>query len=215
MNGYSMSPANATSPRAQVQTGVPQKFVLDNFAFNKSDLTTKHKNALNDLAKLITDTHQTPQPVLQMMLVGHTDNVGSWTYNHSLGLKRAFAAATYLLYLLDKRYGKQLLFPVPVTLNSEGELSPVSNTAAQNRRVDIWLRAEAPRPMQPQPPGYQQPRPPRPQPPGYQPPRPQPPGYAQPPSGGYPPPSPTNPPRGGGGYSQGETVLDEILGYEA
>lgn len=162
MYEYNISPASASSPRAQVQTGVPQKFTLDDFDFNNADLKRKHKEALSNLAKLITDTHQTQQPVLQMVFVGRTDSVGSWTYNHSLGLKRAYAAAAYLLYLLDQRYGKQLKFPVPVTLNSEGEISPTAGTAAQNRRVDIWLRAEPPRPIAPSLPrrAHQQPLPP-------------------------------------------------------
>lgn len=142
---YTMSPDSATSPRAYVQTGVPQQSTLDNFDFNKSDLKGSHKVALEKLAKIIADTHQTPQPVLEMVFVGHTDNVGTWTYNHSLGLKRAFAAASYLLYLLDKKYGNNLKFPVPVTLNTVGELKPIPGSDAQNRRVDIWLRAEPPR----------------------------------------------------------------------
>ncbi|PSR11383.1 MAG: hypothetical protein DA408_07340 [Bacteroidetes bacterium] len=191
MNEYSISPASSTSPRARVQTGVPQQFVLDHFSYNRSELSGNHKRALDNLAKLIADTHQTAQPVLEIVLVGHADKAGSVTYNHLLGLKRACSAAIYLLNLLHRKYRSQLKFPVPVTLNSEGELTPISNVDAKNRRVEIWLKAEAPRRQQ---------RPVPPLPPVYRPRRKRP---------GRPHPS-----RRPGGPIKRETLLDEILSYQ-
>jgi outer membrane protein OmpA-like peptidoglycan-associated protein len=187
MNEYSISPTPSTSPRAQVQTGIPQQFVLDNFRYNRSELSSDHRRALDNLAKLIADTHQTAQPVLLVVLVGHADKAGSVTYNHLLGLKRAYSAAAYLLNLLHRKYRNQLKFPVPVTLNSEGELTPISNVAGKNRRVEIWLKAEAPR------------RPQRPAPPAYRPHR-KPQGH--------------RPIRRPSGQVKRETLLDEILSYQ-
>ncbi|MFN0013192.1 MAG: hypothetical protein ACKVU2_01475 [Saprospiraceae bacterium] len=146
MNGYKMSPDSSTSPRAYVQTGVPQSFTIDGFRLNKSDLLPDHIKALNNLAKLIADTHQTQQPVLEIVFVGFADTSGTFTYNHYLGLKRACSAATHLLYVLHDKYRAQLKFPVPVTLNTEGKLTLVSaDRPEKNRRVEIWLRAELPR----------------------------------------------------------------------
>ncbi len=146
MNGYNMSPDSTTSPRAFVQTGVPQSFTIDGFRLNKSDLLPDHIKALNNLAKMIADSHQTSQPVLEIVIVGFADTSGSFTFNHYLGLKRASSAASHLLYALHDKYRAQLKFPVPVTLNTEGKLTLVSaDRPEKNRRVEIWLRAEPPR----------------------------------------------------------------------
>lgn len=146
MNGYKMSPDSSTSPRAFVQTGIPQSFTIDSFRLNKWDLLPDHIKALNNLAKLIADTHQTQQPVLEIVVVGFADTSGSFTFNHYLGLKRASSVAAHLLYALHDKYRGQLKFPVPVTLNTEGKLTLVSaDRPEKNRRVEIWLRAEPPR----------------------------------------------------------------------
>ncbi|MBV6439785.1 MAG: hypothetical protein DYG98_18670 [Haliscomenobacteraceae bacterium CHB4] len=151
MNGYSISREYSPSPQAALQTGVPQLTTLDSFRLDSSELTGDHKKILDDMAKRIAYTHQTPQPVLEIVVVGFADKSGSWTYNHYLGLKRACSAASQLLYVLHRKYGKQLIFPVPVTLNTEGELSSYSEKNPKERRVEIWLRAEPPRRNYPKP----------------------------------------------------------------
>lgn len=106
------------------------EFALQNvyFAFNKHVLTPAAKRELD----LIIPSFKGAKGLL---IEGHTDNVGSDTYNLALSDKRAASVAAYL-----QSKGVELQFEVV----GKGEDEPVANNASEqgrskNRRVEITL----------------------------------------------------------------------------
>jgi outer membrane protein OmpA-like peptidoglycan-associated protein len=73
---------------------VGKKIVLRNifFDFNKSTLRPASVAELERLTKLLTDN-----PKMRIEISGHTDNVGSATYNQKLSQSRANAVVDYLI----------------------------------------------------------------------------------------------------------------------
>jgi outer membrane protein OmpA-like peptidoglycan-associated protein len=61
------------------------------FAFGKSDLTPSSKNSLDNLVTILNKYNQT-----DLKIYGHTDNVGSTSYNDGLSQRRAASVASYL-----------------------------------------------------------------------------------------------------------------------
>ncbi|GAK83918.1 outer membrane protein A precursor [Vibrio ponticus] len=98
------------------------------FAFDKSSLTKESQYVLDTMVeKLGTQGHR-------LLLEGHTDHVGSQSYNFALGLRRADSVNDYLV-------AKQMPADSLTTV-SKGEMVPIqTNATAQgrkaNRRVDI------------------------------------------------------------------------------
>jgi len=102
------------------------------FDFNKSTLKPEFKPTLNKVAGVLRD-----DPSLRIRVVGHTDSVGSETYNQQLSEKRARATADYLI--------SQGVSSSQVAVEGRGESEPrASNSTAegraQNRRVEIYLQ---------------------------------------------------------------------------
>jgi outer membrane protein OmpA-like peptidoglycan-associated protein len=75
----------------KVEVGI--KIVLNNifFDFNKATLTDESIAELNNLTKLLNST-----PTLNIEISGHTDNVGSASYNKTLSENRAKAVVNHL-----------------------------------------------------------------------------------------------------------------------
>jgi outer membrane protein OmpA-like peptidoglycan-associated protein/tetratricopeptide (TPR) repeat protein len=75
----------------EVEVGI--KIVLNNifFDFNKATLRDESIAELNRLTKLMNDT-----PSLKIEISGHTDNIGSASYNKKLSESRAKAVVNYL-----------------------------------------------------------------------------------------------------------------------
>lgn len=73
---------------------VGTKIVLNNifFDFNKANLRTESVAELDRLTKLLLDT-----PTLKIEISGHTDNVGSSSYNQELSSERAKAVVDFLI----------------------------------------------------------------------------------------------------------------------
>ncbi|WP_283670978.1 OmpA family protein [Candidatus Ornithobacterium hominis] len=61
------------------------------FQYNKSDLTEDAKTNLNKVVEIFQE-----YPETNILIVGHTDNVGSQNYNQPLSEKRAKSVADYL-----------------------------------------------------------------------------------------------------------------------
>ena len=98
------------------------------FAFDKSMLTQESKYVLDTIVKKMGASEQ------DLILEGHTDNVGSHEYNFALGMRRADSVNDYLI---AKQMKKESLATV-----SKGEVIPIkTNSTAEgrkaNRRVDI------------------------------------------------------------------------------
>jgi len=104
-----------------------RKFAKDvpsmiNFDFNKSNLDKKSRNVLTEQANWIK---QFPQ--LKFRVYGHTDLVGSESYNKALGLRRANTAVNYLVSqgISEKRLEAVASF---------GETQPLIVTEGRERR---------------------------------------------------------------------------------
>jgi outer membrane protein OmpA-like peptidoglycan-associated protein len=103
------------------------------FDYGKTDLKESNKADLqkfSETLKQYTDT--------DLLIVGHTDNVGSDAFNQTLSEKRASAVSNYLASL-GISYNR-------LRIEGKGELQPVSSNdtesdRTQNRRVEIAISA--------------------------------------------------------------------------
>jgi outer membrane protein OmpA-like peptidoglycan-associated protein len=103
------------------------------FDYGKTDLKESNKADLqkfSETLKQYTDT--------DLLIVGHTDNVGSDAFNQTLSEKRASAVSNYLASL-GIPYSR-------LRIEGKGELQPITSndtedSRTQNRRVEIAISA--------------------------------------------------------------------------
>jgi len=103
------------------------------FDFDSSALRPEAKANLRDLAESLTQYENT-----ELLIVGHTDGVGSDTYNDQLSRRRADAAAQYVSSLGIR--------PSRLSTSGRGESEPIASNESdygrqQNRRVEIAIFA--------------------------------------------------------------------------
>jgi OOP family OmpA-OmpF porin len=100
------------------------------FDFNKTDIKPESDPTLEQMAKLLKDS-----PALKLLVVGHTDNVGGFTFNMDLSQRRAAAVVA----ALNTRYGiaKDRLSPVGVSFASPVASNKTEDGRAKNRRVEL------------------------------------------------------------------------------
>ncbi len=103
------------------------------FDFNKSGLKEANKSDLKKFAETLKE-----YPETDLLVVGHTDNVGSNSFNQNLSRKRASAVTNYLESLG--------IYSGRLETMGKGESQPVSSNdtdenRAQNRRVEIAIYA--------------------------------------------------------------------------
>ncbi|PZW94540.1 OmpA family protein [Pseudomonas sp. 478] len=101
------------------------------FAFNQSELTPAARSKLDSLMPKLQSAD-----VVSVKVVGHTDNVGSDSYNQALSERRASSVAAYLL--------SQGLAPNKLTSEGKGQSQPVADNEteegrAKNRRVELHI----------------------------------------------------------------------------
>ncbi len=101
------------------------------FGFDSSELTVQARNALNDVANVLTQYTDT-----RVNIAGHTDSTGSVSDNQRLSERRAESVGNYLAQsgvarnrLYRTGYGPSQ--PIATNATEEGR--------AQNRRVEITL----------------------------------------------------------------------------
>jgi outer membrane protein OmpA-like peptidoglycan-associated protein len=122
---------------ASAPVTVIQRFVLTErgrkvlFDFNKATLKPEARSQLAVVLQALKE-----QPGLNVLVVGHTDSVGSDAYNMGLSQRRAESVATYLVQNGVPRQS--------IKTEWHGESQPVASNAnaegrAQNRRVEITL----------------------------------------------------------------------------
>ncbi len=102
------------------------------FDFDKAAIKPEFKPTLDQVSGVLRD-----DPNLRIRVIGHTDSVGSESYNQQLSERRARATADYLI--------SQGVAASQVTIEGRGESDPrASNSTAegraQNRRVEIYLQ---------------------------------------------------------------------------
>lgn len=100
-----------------------------NFAFGSSLLDESSKKYLDELAEALIE-----QPHLRIEITGHTDNIGSVTFNQQLSLVRANAIRDYLSqkgvdFERIETQGKGMSEPITENRSEEGR--------AKNRRVEL------------------------------------------------------------------------------
>jgi outer membrane protein OmpA-like peptidoglycan-associated protein len=98
------------------------------FDFDQAEIKPESEPTLSEIAKLLTD-----DPSLAVLVVGHTDNAGSFDYNLDLSSRRA-AAVREALISVHGIDGSRL------TAAGAGMMAPVANNEseegrAKNRRV--------------------------------------------------------------------------------
>lgn len=100
------------------------------FDFNKADIKPESDPTLEQIAKLLKD-----DSALKLLVVGHTDNVGTFSFNMDLSQRRAAAVVTALI----TRYGidKNRLMPVGVSFASPIASNRTEQGKAKNRRVEL------------------------------------------------------------------------------
>lgn len=103
------------------------------FDFGKSSLQEANKQNLQKFAEILKQNTDT-----DLLIVGHTDNVGSNTFNQTLSTQRAAAVSNYL-----EAAG---VSSSRLKIQGEGELQPIASNDTeqgrmQNRRVEIAIYA--------------------------------------------------------------------------
>lgn len=103
------------------------------FDFDKSDLKPESRPAIDEIAKLLKSDAS-----LTIIVVGHTDNKGSYDYNIDLSSRRAGAVRSELV----SAYGIE---PARLIAAGAGMMAPVASNdseagRAKNRRVELVKR---------------------------------------------------------------------------
>jgi OmpA-OmpF porin, OOP family len=100
------------------------------FDFNQADIKPESGPTLEQIAKLLRDAS-----ALKLLLVGHTDNVGTFAFNLGLSQRRAAAVVDALV----AKYGidKNRLMPVGVSFASPVASNKTQEGRAKNRRVEL------------------------------------------------------------------------------
>ncbi len=118
-------------PAVEALPEPPLKFVLY-FKHDTAELTKESRNTVEKVLRIIKER----SPV-DISVVGHTDTVGTRTYNNRLGLQRARAVAGLLT--------KEGIDPSILEITSHGKDNPLVSTGDQvpeprNRRVEVTVR---------------------------------------------------------------------------
>ncbi len=98
------------------------------FDFGKAQIKPAFRNFLNEVGRIMRDDGQ-----MYGTIIGHTDSIGSESYNQDLSERRAHAVAEILMQYTDK-----------LNVYGRGESEPISDNntpegRAKNRRVEIEL----------------------------------------------------------------------------
>jgi OmpA-OmpF porin, OOP family len=100
------------------------------FDFNKAEVKSDSEAALTEIGKLLQS-----RPALAVLVVGHTDAVGSFESNRSLSQRRADAI---VLSLVSKQgVDRKRLFPVGVSFASPVATNSTEEGRTKNRRVEL------------------------------------------------------------------------------
>lgn len=103
-----------------------EEFVFENvfFDFDKYNLKQESMSSLKRLVKFLNEN-----PNVNIMVTGHTDNVGSSAYNQTLSLQRAKSVQDYLI--------QNGMHPGRVLVEGKGDKEPmVPNTNSQNQALN-------------------------------------------------------------------------------
>lgn len=103
------------------------------FGFDRSDLSDRAKQSLD---KLVTVLNKYPDTNIEVL--GHTDNVGTDSYNQSLSERRANSASAYLM---SRGISSTRLSTRGMGENDPKETNNSETGRAENRRVEFVITA--------------------------------------------------------------------------
>jgi OmpA-OmpF porin, OOP family len=100
------------------------------FDFNKADLKPESDATLDQIAQLLKNDN-----AMKLLVVGHTDNVGTFDFNMGLSQRRAAAVVAALI----GKYGiaKARLTPIGVSFAAPVASNKTEEGRAKNRRVEL------------------------------------------------------------------------------
>lgn len=124
INTLANAVANLDNYRPVLETSV-------HFAFNKADLTSKAKAALDQLVAEIPNTKG-----YLVVVEGDTDSVGSSAYNYKLSERRADSVVQYLA---SKNVPAHKIYIIGLGKDKFVADNKTAEGRAQNRRVDVRL----------------------------------------------------------------------------
>jgi OOP family OmpA-OmpF porin len=124
VDALSTQVANLDSYHTVVETSV-------HFAFDKSNLTEKAKDALNQLLAEVPNTKG-----YLVVLEGGTDSVGPAGYNYKLSERRAEAVVQYLS---EKNIPAHKIYVIGLGKDKTAAPNTTADGRAKNRRVDVRL----------------------------------------------------------------------------
>jgi OOP family OmpA-OmpF porin len=107
------------------------------FDFNKADVKPESDSTLEQIAALMKQ-----KAAVKLLVVGHTDNVGSFPFNMDLSQRRAAAVVAALTTRFS--VGKERLTAVGVSFASPIAPNTTDEGRAKNRRVELVENAVAP-----------------------------------------------------------------------
>ncbi len=107
------------------------------FDFNKADVKAESDPTLEQIAALMKQN-----AALKLLVVGHTDNVGGFSFNMDLSQRRATAVVSALTTRFS--IGKDRLTAVGVSFASPVAPNKTEDGRAKNRRVELVEHAVAP-----------------------------------------------------------------------
>jgi len=136
-----IEPGNEVDPQEVARVLNPKKFATRSikpaassislrvpFAFNSAKLEEAASRQLDPLAEGVKMAD------MLVVVAGHTDAVGSSTYNKKLSLRRAAAVRDYLV----TTHGIQKDMIKVVGFGKDKPLPNVDPASADNRRVEFW-----------------------------------------------------------------------------
>ena len=103
------------------------------FTFDSSELRPEARENLNKLTEILNRDTNT-----NLLIVGHTDWIGSETYNQGLSMRRALSAANYII--------SQGISRDRIDVEGRGEYEPIADNETEegrqlNRRVEVAIFA--------------------------------------------------------------------------
>jgi outer membrane protein OmpA-like peptidoglycan-associated protein len=128
IDALSTQVANLDSYHSVVETSV-------HFGFNKANLTSKAKEALDQLLAEVPNTKG-----YLLVVEGDTDSVGSPTYNYKLSERRAEAVVQYLS---EKNIPAHKIYVIGLGKDKAATENKTAEGRAQNRRVEVRLMSNS------------------------------------------------------------------------
>lgn len=116
------------------------------FQFGKSDLTDEGINFLNRFipkyANILLSKKEIKEQIGQIIIEGHTDNVGSYAKNLHLSLERANSVASLIFQNSFTEFKEKNDFQKKLSANGRSFINPIIDNKteehrAQNRRVEF------------------------------------------------------------------------------